>query len=177
MDELLTLSQFDFTLPSELIAQEPCIERDHSRLMVLERKTGNLEHQFFKGIINYLIPGDMLVVNDTQVIPARLEGKKISGGRVECLILKYPVHPVQGSYSTPCLIKAGGKVRPGDRIHFGDGLEGEILPPSPNGTALVKFRFEGLFDSSLKKFGRVPLPPYIHRGVYESDFREQDRER
>ena len=76
MDDLLTLSHFDFTLPPGLIAQEPCDERDRSRLMVLDRKTGNLEHRHFMGIIEYLIPGDVLVVNDTQVIPARLEGKK-----------------------------------------------------------------------------------------------------
>jgi S-adenosylmethionine:tRNA ribosyltransferase-isomerase len=177
MDDLLTLSQFDFIIPSDLIAQEPCVERDQSRLMVLDRETGNLEHQNFMGIINYLIPGDLLVVNDTQVIPARLEGKKKSGGRVECLILKYPVQPVLGTYTTPCLLKAGGKIRPGDQIHFGDGLEGEILPPAPNGTALVRFRFEGLFDSTLNKFGRVPLPPYIHRNVHEADRLELDRNR
>jgi S-adenosylmethionine:tRNA ribosyltransferase-isomerase len=177
MDDLLTLSQFDFVLPSELIAQEPCEKRDQSRLMVLDRKNGNLKHRVFMEIPNDLIPGDVLVVNDTRVIPARLEGKKKSGGRVECLILKYPEQPVWGTYTTPCLIKTGGKIRPGDQIHFGDGLDGEILPPSPNGTALVTFRFPGLFDSTLKKFGRVPLPPYIQRDSRDSDLREQDRER
>jgi len=172
-----TLSQFEFILPPHLIAQEPCLQRDHSRLMVLDRKTGDLEHQLFMGIIEYLRPGDVLVVNDTRVIPARLEGKKKSGGRVECLILNYPVKTVMETYVTPCLLKAGGKVRPGDPIHFGEGLEGEILPPSPNGTALVQFRFEGDFGSVLKKFGRVPLPPYIRRDGCDADLLEQDRNR
>jgi S-adenosylmethionine:tRNA ribosyltransferase-isomerase len=177
MDDLLTLSQFDFIIPPDLIAQEPCVERDQSRLMVMDRKTGNLKHQLFMGIINELIPGDLLVANDTQVIPARLEGKKKSGGRVECLILRYPEQPVSGTYTTPCLLKVGGKIRPGDQIHFGDGLEGEILSPAPNGTALVRFCFEGLFDSTLNKFGRVPLPPYIHRNVHQADRLELDRNR
>jgi S-adenosylmethionine:tRNA ribosyltransferase-isomerase len=177
MDDQLTLSQFDFILSPDLIAQEPCPERDRSRLMVLNRRTGDLENQHFNRIIEYLSPGDVLVINDTQVIPARLEGKKKSGGRVECLILNYPAQPVMGTYFTPCLLKAGGKIRPGDQIYFGEGLEGEILPPSPNGTALVRFRFEGRFDAVLKKFGRVPLPPYIHRNVHSADPLEQDRNR
>jgi S-adenosylmethionine:tRNA ribosyltransferase-isomerase len=177
MSDLLSISQFDFPLPPDLIAQEPCLERDQSRLMILDRKTGKRDHQRFDRIIEYLSPGDVLVVNDTQVIPARLEGKKKSGGRVECLILNYPTHPANEIYTTPCLLKAGGKIRPGDIIYFGEGLEGEILPPSPNGTALVRFRFEGGFDSALQKFGRVPLPPYIHRDVEGRELLELDRNR
>ncbi len=177
MDNLLTLSQFDFLLPADLIAQEPCVKRDRSRLMILDRKTGNRDHRCFNRVIEYLSPGDVLVINDTKVIPARLEGKKKSGGRVECLILNYPAQPVMETYTTPCLLKSGGKIRPGDHIHFGEDLEGEILPPSPNGTALVRFRFQGLFDSALNKSGRVPLPPYIHRGVQDNDFLERDRTR
>ena len=177
MDDLLTLSQFDFNLPSHLIAQEPCPQRDHSQLLVLDRKTGDRKHQLFNQVIEYLSPGDVLVVNDTQVIPARLEGKKRSGGRVECLILNYPALAIDETYTSPCLLKAGGKIRPGERIYFGEGLEGEILPPSPNGTALVRFRFKGLFDSVLKKFGRVPLPPYIHRDGCDAGLWEQDRKR
>ncbi|MBI4764421.1 MAG: tRNA preQ1(34) S-adenosylmethionine ribosyltransferase-isomerase QueA [Deltaproteobacteria bacterium] len=177
MDDLLTLSHFDFILPPGLIAQAPCAERDQSRLMVLDRETGNLEHRHFTGIIDYLISGDVLVVNDTQVIPARLEGKKKSGGRVECLILHYTGHPVYETYTTPCLLKAGGKIRAGDRIYFGESLTGEILSPSQNGTVLVRFYFEGGLDSALKKFGQVPLPPYIHRDAHDPDLSEQDRVR
>ncbi len=116
MDDLLTLSQFDFILPPHLIAQEPCPERDHSRLLVLDRKTGDRKHQRFNQVIEYLSPGDVLVVNDTQVIPARLEGKKRSGGRVECLILKYPALAIEQTYTSPCLIKSGGKIRPGSKF-------------------------------------------------------------
>ena len=177
MDDLLTLSQFDFDLPPQLIAQEPYLERGQSRLLILNRKTGNREHHIFKRVIEYLSPGDMLVVNDTQVIPARLEGKKKSGGRVECLILNYPAFAVEETYTSPCLLKIGGKVRPGEQIQFGEGLEGEILPPSLNGAALVRFRFEGSFDAALKRFGRVPLPPYIRRDNCDPDLLEMDRKR
>lgn len=159
----LTLSQFDFSLPPNLIAQEPCEQRDHSRLLVLDRKTGNREHHIFNRLIEYLNPGDVLVINDTKVIPARLEGKKKSGGRVECLVLNTPPETAGEPYTASCLLKARRKMRPGERIDFGPGLEGEIQPPSPNGTALIRFSFEGTFDSVLKKFGAVPLPPYIRR--------------
>lgn len=173
----LTLDAYDFPIPGHLIAQEPCSQRDQSRLLVLDRKTGNREHRFFNRIIEYLKPGDVLVINDTQVIPARLKGKKKSGGRVECLVLNYPAHPVREPYTTPCLIKARRKIRPGERIDFGKGLEGEILPPLPNGTALVQFYFEGFFDGALRKFGSVPLPPYIRRDDPDGFLGEQDATR
>jgi S-adenosylmethionine:tRNA ribosyltransferase-isomerase len=173
----LTLSQFDFTLPSHLIAQEPSPRRDHSRLLVLERKTGNREHRIFNQIVGYLKPGDVLVVNDTRVIPGRLFGQKKSGGRVECLILNYPNRPVYETYTTACLIKARRKLPIGERLEFGPGLEGEVLPPSPNGKALVRFFFQGTFDDNLKKFGSVPLPPYIRREDQPAGFREEDVDR
>ena len=173
----LTLSSFDFMLPIHLIAQEPCARRDHSRLLVMDRKTGNREHLIFNRIIDYLNPGDVLVINNTKVVPARLEGRKKSGGRVECLVLNYPSDSVLGSYTTACLLKARRKMRPGERINFGPGLEGEILPPSPNGTALIRFIFEGSFDSALKKFGSVPLPPYIKRDGFDSSLKDRDPER
>jgi len=172
----LTLSQFDFTLPLNLIAQEPCSQRDHSRLLVLDRKNGIREHHLFNRIIEYMNPGDVLVVNDTRVVPARLEGKKKNGGRVECLILNYPAGQVIETYTSPCLLKSRRKIIPGERVDFGPGLEGEILPSS-NGTALVRFRFEGSFDSVLKKFGRVPLPPYIRRNGHNRNLWEEDQNR
>jgi S-adenosylmethionine:tRNA ribosyltransferase-isomerase len=177
MDNLSTLSQYDYLLPPDLIAQKPCDERDHSRLMILDRKTGVLDHRLFNEISEYLNPGDMLVVNDTQVVPARLEGKKKSGGRVECLILRYPTLTQNETYATPCLIKTGGKIRTGDRIFFSEGLEGEILPPTLNGTALVRFQFVGDFAAALKKFGEIPLPPYIHRNIDDAALLEKDRNR
>jgi S-adenosylmethionine:tRNA ribosyltransferase-isomerase len=173
----LTLSHFDFMLPPHLIAQDPCTQRDHSRLLVLDRKTGNRGHHIFNRITDYLNPGDVLVINNTKVVPARLEGKKKSGGRVECLVLNYPVDPIFGACTTSCLLKARRKMHPGERLNFGPGLEGEILPPSPNGTALVRFVFEGSFDSALKRFGSVPLPPYIKRNGLDSGRQEKDLER
>lgn len=173
----LTLSQFDFTLPAHLIAQNPCSRRDHSRLLVLDRKTGQRDHQRFNRLLEYLNPGDVLVINDTQVVPARLKGKKKSGGRVECLVLNYPAGTTRDTYTTPCLIKARRKIRPGERVEFGHGLEGEVLPPAPNGTALMRFYFKGSFEEALKEFGSVPLPPYIHREDQDGKLSEQDLNR
>lgn len=173
----ITLSQFDFTLPPQLIAQEPSPQRDHSRLLVLDRKTGIREHHRFNRILEYLNPGDVLVVNDTRVIPARLSGKKKSGGRVECLVLNYPAGPVLETYTSPCLLKARRKMRVGERVDFGPGLEGEVLPPSANGTALVRFQFEGSFDEALQNFGQVPLPPYIKRSEHDQSLPERDLDR
>ncbi|MFH0788892.1 MAG: tRNA preQ1(34) S-adenosylmethionine ribosyltransferase-isomerase QueA [Pseudomonadota bacterium] len=173
----LTLSQFDFHLPAHLIAQEPSPRRDHSRLMVLGRKTGRRDHRSFNRLLEYLNPGDVLVINDTQVVPARLKGKKKSGGRVECLVLNYPAGTTRDTYTTPCLIKASRKIRPGERVEFGPGLEGKVLPPAPNGTALMRFSFKGSFQGALKEFGSVPLPPYIHREDQDSNLLEQDLNR
>jgi S-adenosylmethionine:tRNA ribosyltransferase-isomerase len=173
----LTLAQFDFHLPGHLIAQEPSFRRDHSRLLVLDRKSGRREHLLFHQVVEYLNPGDVLVINDTRVIPACLKGKKKSGGQVECLVLNYPTETNPESYTTPCLIKARRKLRPGERISFGIGLEGEVLPPAPNGTGLMRFYFEGDFDSALRIYGSVPLPPYIHRAGISEDRAEEDKKR
>jgi S-adenosylmethionine:tRNA ribosyltransferase-isomerase len=159
----LTLSQFDFQLPAHLIAQSPSPERDQARLLILDRKTGRRAHQRFDRLPNYLQSGDVLVVNDTQVIPARLMGKKKSGGKVECLILQYPKGMAQETYVSSCLIKARRKMSPGEKVVFGSGLEGEVLPPAPNGTALMRFSFQETFEAALRKYGSVPLPPYIKR--------------
>jgi len=173
----LRLSQFDFPLPPELIAQEPAPERDGSRLLVLHRRSGKREHLRFRQILEYLNPGDVLVVNDTRVVPARLLGRKRTGGQVECLILRYPSEPVSQEVTTSCLLRAAGKIKVGERIFFGEGLEGEIMPPSPNGTALVRFRFSGPFEKVLETYGRVPLPPYIRRNDQDETRVAKDRER
>jgi S-adenosylmethionine:tRNA ribosyltransferase-isomerase len=159
----LTLSHFDFHLPAELIAQTPSVRRDHSRLLVLNRKTGRREHRIFNQITDYLQPGDVLVVNDTRVIPARLLGRKKTGGKVECLVLHYPREAVFDTYTSPCLIKARRPIKAGERIFFNPGLEGEVLPPSSNGTGMVRFFFSGSFAEILDNSGAVPLPPYIRR--------------
>jgi S-adenosylmethionine:tRNA ribosyltransferase-isomerase len=106
-----------------------------------------------------------------------LEGKKESGGRLECLILDYPSGQVFQSYTASCLLKARRKIRPGERLEFGPGLEGELLPPVGNGSAIVRFKFEGTFDQALEKFGSVPLPPYIKREGNDPRLRETDPER
>jgi S-adenosylmethionine:tRNA ribosyltransferase-isomerase len=173
----LPLSQFDYVLPSELIAQAPCARRDQSRLLVLNRKRKVLEHKFFNQLLDHLYPGDVLVVNDTRVVPARLLGKKKTGGKVECLILHYPNQKTLNSYTSECLIKARRKIRPGERIFFSPDLEGEMLPPSGNGTALVRFSFSGAFDLILKQLGSVPLPPYIRRDGSEESSSENDETR
>jgi S-adenosylmethionine:tRNA ribosyltransferase-isomerase len=159
----LSLSQFDFDLPPELIAQAPCVRRDQSRLLVLNRRTKGLEHKVFNQIPDYLKPDDVLVLNNTRVIPARLVGKKKTGGRVECLVLRYPNKQTWDDYTTECLVKARRKVQPGERILFSPDLEGEVLPPSSNGVCLIRFSFSGSFEGVLKKLGSVPLPPYIRR--------------
>jgi S-adenosylmethionine:tRNA ribosyltransferase-isomerase len=159
----LRLSQFDYDLPSELIAQVPCARRDQSRLLVLNRKTKRLEHRVFHQILDYLKPDDVLVVNDTQVIPARLVGKKKTGGKVECLVLRYPNTETWDSHTSECLVKARRNVRPGERLFFNPDLEGEVLPPSATGACLIRFSFPGTFEGILKKWGSVPLPPYIRR--------------
>jgi len=158
-----TLSQFDYPLPAELIAQAPCDQRDHSRLLVYHRREDILEHRIFNQVLDYLRPGDVLVVNNTRVIPARLMGQKKTGGKVECLVLNYPNGQEQGSFISECLIKARRKIPPGERIFFNPELEGEMLPTSTNGTAMVRFTFSGTFEAVLQRLGSVPLPPYIRR--------------
>ncbi len=173
----LDLSQFDFKIPSRLIAQEPCPKRDQSRLMVLHRTTGFLEHRRFEHLLEYLRPGDVLVANDSQVVPARLIGRRNTGGRVECLVLRYPVAPVSGGYEAPCLLKAKGRIRVGEGIEFGPDLAGEVTAPEPDGTVRVRFRCSGPFDQVLRKWGRVPLPPYIRRSVQDEERQQRDEAR
>jgi S-adenosylmethionine:tRNA ribosyltransferase-isomerase len=169
------VSDFDFSLPADRIAQEPCLPRDQARLLVLDRKTGERQHRSFRDILDYLDPGDVLVVNNTRVVPVLLAGKKATGGRVECLILHYPEETAIGTYTSPCLLTSRGKIRPGDRLEFGQGVEAEVLPPAPNGTACLRFFFEGPFEGVLKERGRVPLPPYIERR--EPDVRQEAKDR
>ena len=158
-----SLADFDFDLPSRLIAQEPSPVRDQSRLLVLDRRSGKTTHRTFCDITDFLQSGDVLVINDTRVFPAKVTGRKGSGGRVECLVLNYPKSPVEGRFSSPCLLKSSRKPGVGDQITFGEWGSGEILPPSPDGTARVLFRFPGSFEAFLRGAGQTPLPPYIRR--------------
>ena len=145
-------------MPEELIAQDPLEDRSSSRLMVLHKDTGRIEHKIFRDIIDYLNPGDCLVINDTKVIPARLMGiKEDTGAAIEVLLLKRNADDVW-----ECLVKPGKKARTGARIVFGEGLlVGEIVDVIEDGNRMIKFHYEGIFEEILDKLGQMPLPPYI----------------
>ena len=151
-------ADFYYDLPQELIAQDPLEDRSSSRLMHLDKETGELEHTDFKHILNYLKPGDCLVVNDTKVIPARLYGhKKETGTVIEILLLKRRENDIW-----ECLVKPGKKARPGAVIDFGEGLlTGEIIDIVDEGNRLIQFHYEGIFEEILDQLGEMPLPPYI----------------
>ena len=159
-DEMLGLrtSDYYFDLPEEVIAQDPLMQRENCKLLVLDKETGEVEHHIFKEIINYLEPGDCLVLNNTKVIPARLLGvKKDTGAAVEILLLKRREADVWET-----LVKPGKKLRSGDVAGFGDGfLEAEMLEGVEEGKRLVKFKYEGIWEEVLDKLGEMPLPPYI----------------
>ncbi|MGN0374294.1 MAG: tRNA preQ1(34) S-adenosylmethionine ribosyltransferase-isomerase QueA [Butyrivibrio sp.] len=154
----MELKDFDYYLPKELIAQDPLENRSDSRLMVLDGKTGEIEHRIFSDITEYLNPGDCLVINDTKVIPARLMGcKEETGAVIEVLLLRR-----RGNDSWECLVKPGKKARPGTVINFGDGLlKGEITDIADEGNRIIKFTYEGIFEEILDRLGQMPLPPYI----------------
>jgi len=158
------LSDYNYSLPQELIAQVPASPRDESRLMVLERKQQRVSHYRFAEIARLLSPGDLLVVNNTRVVPARLTGSKETGGRVEVLLCNYPGPGSQGSGSLTCecLVKTSKRPHPGSRFHFNEGLQAIVLGGT-DGLYNLEFRFNGDFDALLHRIGRIPLPPYIKR--------------
>jgi len=161
----LKVSDFDYELPEELIAQTPIEKRDESRLMVLDREKQTIEHRKFKNIIEYLKPGDVLVRNNTKVIPARIYGKKETGANVEFLLL----HNIEGDI-WECIVRPGNKLHIGTKVIFGDGLlKAEILDIMEGGTRKVKFYYNGIFNEILDKIGLMPLPPYIHEELKEKD--------
>lgn len=149
---------FDFYLPEELIAQDPLEDRSSSRLLKLDKKTGEWEHHIFKEVKEYLHPGDCLVLNNTKVIPARLIGEKEgTGAKVELLLLKRKEKDIWET-----LVKPGKKAKAGTKIIFGNGLlTGEIMEILEEGNRHVKFTYEGIFEEILDKLGQMPLPPYI----------------
>ena len=151
-------SDFYYDLPKELIAQDPLEDRSSSRLLVLHRKSGRVEHRVFTDIVEYLKPGDCLVRNNTKVIPARLYGIRVdTGATIELLLLKRMENDVWET-----LVKPGKKARQGAVISFGDGiLTGEIIDVKEDGNRLIQFRYEGIFEEILDQLGQMPLPPYI----------------
>lgn len=154
----LKKSDFYFDLPEELIAQDPLEDRSSSRLLVLNKDTGEVKHRIFKDVTEYLKPGDCLVLNNTKVIPARLLGEREgTGAHVEVLLLKRHEGDVWET-----LVKPGKKCRPGSRLVFGDGLlKAEVLETVEEGNRLIHFEYEGIFEEVLDKLGEMPLPPYI----------------
>ena len=151
-------SDFGFDLPEELIAQDPLIKRENSKMLVLDKNTGDVIHRHFYDVLDYLSAGDCLVINDTKVIPARLLGvKEDTGAKVEVLLLKRQAEDVWET-----LVKPGKKIRVGARLVFGEGLlTGEVIDVVAEGNRLIRFFYEGIFEELLDQLGEMPLPPYI----------------
>lgn len=161
----MKVSDFNYELPEELIAQTPIEKRDESRLMVLNREKQTIEHKIFRNIIDYLEPGDVLVRNNTKVIPARLYGKKETGANVEFLLL----NNIEGDI-WECIVRPGNKLHVGTKVIFGEGLlKADILEVMPGGTRKVEFHYEGIFNEILDRIGLMPLPPYIHKELKQKD--------
>ena len=167
----MKVADFNYNLPKELIAQHPLKNRDESRLMVLDRKSKTIEHKIFKDVIDYLNPGDCLVINNTKVIPARLYGVKINETKehepahVEFLLLKRIEDDIW-----EVMVRPGKKLKKGTKVTFGDGLLiGEILEMMENGNRKVKFYYEGIFNEILDQIGLMPLPPYITEKLKDKD--------
>ena len=154
----MDVKDFYFDLPQELIAQDPLEDRASSRLLVLDKHTGEITHKGFRDILEYLKPGDCLVINDTKVIPARLFGvKEDTGAKIEILLLKRRENDIWET-----LVKPGKKAKPGTRIVFGEGLlTGTVLETVDDGNRLIQFSYEGIFEEILDQLGQMPLPPYI----------------
>ncbi len=165
----MKVSDFNYELPEELIAQHPYEKRDEARLMVLHRNTKQIEHKVFKDIIDYLEPGDCLVLNDTKVIPARLYGKKDTGAKVEFLLLKRIEND-----DWEAMVRPGNKLKAGAKVSFGDGiLKAEVLETLEGGNRRVRFTYEGIFNEILDKVGLMPLPPYIKENIKEENEKYQ----
>ena len=154
----MDVKDFYFDLPQELIAQDPLEDRSSSRLLVLDKKTGEIEHHTFRDIVSYLKKGDCLVINDTKVIPARLFGvKEDTQAKIEVLLLKRKENDIWET-----LVKPGKKAKPGTVISFGDGLlKGTVVDVIEDGNRLIQFTYEGIFEEILDQLGQMPLPPYI----------------
>ena len=158
-------SDFWYDLPEELIAQTPLQQRDSSKLLVLNKETGETNHKHFYDILDYLNPGDCLVINNTKVLPARLYGKKDTGANVEFLLLKR----IEGDF-WEAMVRPGNKLRPGAKVEFGDGLlRAEVLDVLEGGNRRVKFEYNGIFNEILDRIGLMPLPPYIKETLKDKD--------
>ena len=161
----MKVTEFNYELPKELIAQTPINKRDESKLMILNRKEKTIENKIFKDILEYLHEGDCLVRNNTRVLPARLYGKKETGAKVEFLLL----NQIEGDI-WESIVRPGNKLHVGTKVIFGEGrLEAEILDVMPGGTRKVQFKYDGIFNEILDQIGLMPLPPYIHKELKENN--------
>lgn len=152
----MLVTDFDYDLPQELIAQHPMEPRDHSRLLVVDKKTGEIEHKHFYDLVIYLKPGDVLVFNDTRVIPARLHGTKDTGAHVEVFLLTR-----RDATDWEVLVRPGKKLQVGAKINFSDELSCEVIEHTDFGGRVVRFKYDGIFEEILDRLGETPLPPYI----------------
>jgi len=163
--ENLTTKDFDYDLPKEQIAQTPAQKRDCSRLLVVNKNENTTEDRHFHDIIEYLNPGDLLIMNDTRVLPARIFGyKENTGGKIELLLLKR-----RNDQIWETMVKPGRKAQPGVRLTFGPNLKGEILEKIDGGLRTIRFEYEGIFEEILDEIGTLPLPPYIHKQLKEQE--------
>ena len=164
----MNINDFDYHLPEELIAQVPADKRDNSRLLVVHRDTGEIEHKHFYDVLDYLNPGDCLVMNNSKVLPARLFGIKAeTGAKVEFLLIKRLHGDVWES-----MVKPGKRLKPGDTVIFSDDFKADIIDYGEDGTRIVEFKYNGIFMERLEELGKMPLPPYIER---ESVLSDKDR--
>ena len=152
----MLVTDFDYELPQELIAQHPMEPRDHSRLLVVDKHTGKLEHKHFYDLVDYLHAGDVLVFNDTRVIPARLHGTKDTGAHVEVFLLTR-----KNATDWEVLVRPGKKLQVGAKINFSDELSCEVIEHTDFGGRVVRFKYDGIFEEILDRLGETPLPPYI----------------
>jgi len=167
-------SLFDYDLPKKFIAQHPAPARDRSKLLVLDRHSGSIEHRMFRDLVEYVAPGDVLVVNNTSVLHARLHGRRATGGAVEVLL----VRPVPGRAGVwEAMLNCRGRLRDGEEVRFSDDLSATLLGRSPGGASQVEMRCDGDFDGVLGRLGRAPLPPYIKRTSERDRHAEEDAER
>ena len=165
----MKVSDFNYELPEHLIAQHPYDKRDEARLMVLDKTNQKIEHKVFKDVIDYLNPGDCLVINNTKVIPARLYGKKDTGANVEFLLLKR----IEGDF-WEAMVRPGSKLKAGAKVIFGDGLlKATVLEVQENGNRKVEFEYNGIFNEILDQIGLMPLPPYITEATKEDNAKYQ----
>ncbi|MEG0663156.1 MAG: tRNA preQ1(34) S-adenosylmethionine ribosyltransferase-isomerase QueA, partial [Anaerovoracaceae bacterium] len=161
----MNVKDFDYDLPEELIAQKPTEKRDNSRLMVLNRETGEISHEHFYHIVSHLKPTDCLVLNNSKVLPARLFGiKEGTGAKIEFLLTKR----IAGD-RWETMVRPGKRLKPGDRVVFGEGFCAKVLEHGQSGTRIVEFEYEGIFMERLAELGSMPLPPYIERKAVLED--------